>query len=111
MPPPRLFYHFGHTGTLVGSEPWQALRAHRRLFPQKNATSRVNKLASGVRASLIVECVNCYTNVEVKKNPQMLLGRCEFGRDNYNLNIVKVLRQPGEEPDFGELITRSERPA
>lgn len=29
-----------------------------------------------------------YPNISVKKIPQMLLGRCEFGKDNYNLNIV-----------------------
>lgn len=31
-----------------------------------------------------------YNNIEVKKIPQYLLGRCEFGKDNYNLNIVDV---------------------
>lgn len=29
-----------------------------------------------------------YGNITVKKIPQMLLSRCEFGRENYNLNIV-----------------------
>ena len=29
-----------------------------------------------------------YQNIAIKKIPQMLLNRCEFGRDNYNLNIV-----------------------
>ena len=27
-------------------------------------------------------------NIKIKKIPQMLLDRCEFGKDNYNLNIV-----------------------
>lgn len=27
-------------------------------------------------------------NYRGKKIPQMLLDRCEFGKDNYNLNIV-----------------------
>lgn len=31
-----------------------------------------------------------YKNIKVKKIPQFLLGRCEFGKDNYNLNIVDV---------------------
>ena len=31
-----------------------------------------------------------YKNIKVKKIPQYLLGRCEFGKDNYNLNIVDV---------------------
>ena len=29
-----------------------------------------------------------YQNITIKKIPQMLLSRCEFGKDNYNLNIV-----------------------
>ena len=29
-----------------------------------------------------------YSNITIKKIPQMLLSRCEFGRENYNLNIV-----------------------
>lgn len=29
-----------------------------------------------------------YGNITIKKIPQMLLSRCEFGRENYNLNIV-----------------------
>ncbi len=28
-----------------------------------------------------------YPNITIKKIPQMLLGRCEFGRDDYSLNI------------------------
>ena len=29
-----------------------------------------------------------YSNITIKKIPQMLLDRCEFGRDDYALNIV-----------------------
>ena len=29
-----------------------------------------------------------YSNITVKKIPQMLLERCEFGKENYNLNII-----------------------
>ena len=29
-----------------------------------------------------------YGNITVKKIPQMLLERCEFGKTDYNLNIV-----------------------
>lgn len=31
-----------------------------------------------------------FKNITIKKIPQVLLGRCEFGKDNYNLNIVEV---------------------
>jgi len=44
-------------------------------------------------------CVNRFTSIEVKKIPHMLLGRCEFGRDDYSLNIVNMPRDP-DAPDF-----------
>lgn len=31
-----------------------------------------------------------FKNISIKKIPQALLGRCEFGKDNYNLNIIDV---------------------
>lgn len=30
-----------------------------------------------------------YPNITIKKIPQMLLSKCEFGREDYNLNIVR----------------------
>jgi len=42
---------------------------------------------------------NKYSNITVKKIPSMLLGKCEFGRDDYSLNIVDMPRDPNE-PDF-----------
>ena len=27
-------------------------------------------------------------NIKIKKIPEMLLSKCEFGKDNYNLNII-----------------------
>lgn len=44
-------------------------------------------------------CANRYQNIELKKIPQMLLGRCEFGKDDYSLNIVNMPRDP-DEPEF-----------
>lgn len=35
-------------------------------------------------------CESRYMNINVKKIPQMLLGRCEFGKEDYSLNIVNV---------------------
>ena len=32
-------------------------------------------------------CQDRYENITVKKIPNMLLGRCEFGKDDYSLNI------------------------
>jgi adenine-specific DNA-methyltransferase len=45
------------------------------------------------------ECKNRFSNITIKKIPQMLLGKCEFGKDNYNLNIVN-LPQLEEEEDL-----------
>lgn len=35
-------------------------------------------------------CQSRYNNINIRKIPQMLLGRCEFGKDDYSLNIVNV---------------------
>lgn len=34
-----------------------------------------------------------YKNITLKKIPQMLLGRCEFGRDDYSLNIREEVQE------------------
>jgi len=36
------------------------------------------------------ECSNRHSNISIKKIPQMLLGKCEFGKDDYSLNIVNM---------------------
>ncbi len=36
------------------------------------------------------ECRNAYPNITIKKIPQMLLGRCEFNKDDYSLNVVEI---------------------
>ena len=33
------------------------------------------------------ECDGAFPNITVKKIPLMILGKCEFGQDNYDLNI------------------------
>lgn len=44
-----------------------------------------------------------YSNITIKKIPQMLLSRCEFGKDNYNLNIVNPpVYEDEEEEDEDE---------
>jgi len=35
-------------------------------------------------------CADRYPSITVKKIPNMLLGRCEFGRDDYSLNIANM---------------------
>lgn len=44
-------------------------------------------------------CENRYTNITIKKIPQMLLGKCEFGREDYSLNIISMPRNENE-PEF-----------
>lgn len=34
------------------------------------------------------ECEDRYPNISIKKIPLMILGKCEFGKDNYDLNII-----------------------
>ena len=35
-------------------------------------------------------CTNKYSNITIKKMPQLLLGRCEFGKEDYSFNIVNM---------------------
>jgi len=35
-------------------------------------------------------CEDRHSNITIKKIPNMLLGRCEFGKDDYSLNIVNM---------------------
>ncbi|KXK28472.1 MAG: methyltransferase [Candidatus Brocadia sinica] len=35
-------------------------------------------------------CENRYANITIKKIPKMLLGRCDFGKEDYSLNIVNL---------------------
>lgn len=43
-----------------------------------------------------------YSNITIKKIPQMLLDRCEFGKENYNLNIVHPPVYDDEEEECDE---------
>jgi adenine-specific DNA-methyltransferase len=44
-------------------------------------------------------CKGKYGNITIKKIPQMLLGRCEFGKDDYSLNIINMPQDETVEPD------------
>ncbi|MBR5594646.1 MAG: site-specific DNA-methyltransferase [Bacteroidaceae bacterium] len=45
------------------------------------------------------ECRNAFQNITIKKIPQMLLGRCEFNKDDYSLNIVELPIVENEESE------------
>ncbi len=42
-------------------------------------------------------CENRFANITIKKIPQMILGKCEFATDNYDLNIIKATEAEAEE--------------
>jgi adenine-specific DNA-methyltransferase len=44
-------------------------------------------------------CDKRHLNIQVKKIPTMLMGRCEFGKEDYSLNIVN-LTDEATAPDF-----------
>ncbi len=48
------------------------------------------------------ECKHKFSNITIKKIPQMLLGRCEFGKDDYSLNIVNMPAEEKQDNDFPE---------
>ena len=49
------------------------------------------------------ECATHAKRITVKKIPQMLLGRCEFNKDGYPLNIIDMPQlDDGLEEDFAE---------
>lgn len=45
------------------------------------------------------ECSRRHVNITIKKIPQMLLGRCEFGKDDYSLNIINLPTDKEENED------------
>lgn len=52
--------------------------------------------------SFAPECEKKYSSITLKKIPQMILGRCEFGKENYDLNIIKATEEIAEEQDVIE---------
>lgn len=43
-----------------------------------------------------------YKNIIIKKIPQMLLTKCEFGKENYDLNIINPPEYEDEEDEYNE---------
>jgi len=44
-------------------------------------------------------CKSRYSNITIRKIPNMLLGKCEFGKDDYSLNIINMPVDPNA-PEF-----------
>lgn len=45
-------------------------------------------------------CKGKYSNITIKKIPQMLLGRCEYGKEDYSLNIINIPTSEAELPEL-----------
>ena len=43
-------------------------------------------------------CENRHANISIKKIPHMLMGRCEYGKDDYSFNIVNMPVDEDAEP-------------
>lgn len=50
-------------------------------------------------------CTTRHKNITIKKIPQMLLGRCEFGKDDYSLNIIRPRGSEDESDETEDVIT------
>lgn len=46
-------------------------------------------------------CENRYANMSIKKIPHMLMGRCEYGKDDYSFNIVNMPIDEDAQPWYG----------
>ena len=44
-------------------------------------------------------CKEKYSNITIKKIPQMILGKCEFSKDNYDLNIINATADEADEEE------------
>jgi len=72
----------------------------------------INKIATSMKDNefLIIACTSFdegidrdNKNIKIKKIPEMLLNKCEFGKDNYNLNIINPPKyEDNEEADDNE---------
>lgn len=47
--------------------------------------------------SFAPQCKERHSNITIKKIPQLVLGKCEFGKNNYDLNIINTLEGKNDE--------------
>lgn len=48
------------------------------------------------------ECKQAFNNISIKKIPQMLLGRCEFDKNDYSLHIIEMPKTDEETEEDNE---------
>lgn len=49
--------------------------------------------------SFAPQCKERHSNITVKKIPQLVLGKCEFGKNNYDLNIINTSKDDDEDDE------------
>jgi adenine-specific DNA-methyltransferase len=47
--------------------------------------------------SFAPQCKERHSDITIKKIPQIILGKCEFGKDNYDLNIIDTSHKDEED--------------
>ena len=47
-------------------------------------------------------CKERHSNITIKKIPQVVLGKCEFGKNNYDLNIINSAMETDEDMEEDE---------
>ena len=57
--------------------------------------SRIKEMTEGEHLLICCKkfdkaCDGRHINIQIKKIPSMLMGRCEFGKEDYSLNIVNL---------------------
>lgn len=80
---------------------WKQSRSNENAYLYVTTQTVTNSLLSVIKKDLkddeflLIACTSyqsslekAYNNIVIKKIPQMLLDNCEFGKDNYNLNII-----------------------
>ena len=112
--------HMGFTYDPSLADYWQQGHSTERDFifttTQTLTRSQLLKLSEevGKERSLLVCCkafhaeADAFANLTLQKIPKSILSRCEFGRDDYSLQIASLPTRPAEEE---EPLPPPERPA
>lgn len=69
-------------------------RIHEEMKPSESLLTCAKAFAPG--------CKERHGNITIMKIPKAVLGKCEFGKDNYDLNIINAPRDEEDETDETE---------
>ena len=59
-------------------------------------TTRIQNHINGRLSLRAPQAIGCFPNLSLKKIPKMVLARCEWGHDDYRLNVANL---PMAEPE------------